>query len=328
MTGRLLTFLLFLGSASAQFNSGSMAATGRVRVQVSFANHGACVPTTLVTLESSSGFNFASTSVDGRCVADFFDVPAGNYRVRVSGGDVGSADNADISLSSGMTQEVELQARSNDSAANQKVAASAFVSVSNLAVPASAEKEFDKASRLISKQDWPKAAERLHRAIAIFPRYAAAYNNLGAVYSHMGDLRQARETLLSAIALDDHMVSAYVNLGRVSFNSKDYPAVEVSIGKALSLAAPNLAGFTMLAYAQLADRHFDEAIATTRQAHRSQMSHHALLHLLAAGAEDIQDKNDAANADLQQYLDEEPTGARADEVRKALANAGVQSQAH
>ena len=323
MTGRLsVLLLLLLGSATAQFNAGSLAMTGRVRVQVSFLDHASCAPTTLVMLESSAGFNFSSSSVDSRCVADFYNVPAGNYRVRVNGADVASADNPDVVLSPGMTEEVEVRARSRQSAEpSQKLAASSFVSVSDLGVPSSAEKEFDKAGQLISKQDWAKAAERLHRAIAIYPRYAAAYNNLGAVYSHMGDLAQAKEALQSAIALNDHMVSAYLNLGRVSFNAKDFPGVETSIGKALSLAAPNVAEFTLLAYAQLANRHFDETIATSQQAHRSQLSHHAVLHLLAAGAEDIQGKNEAAIADLQQYLDEDPSGPRAEEVRKAIASA-------
>ena len=323
MTGRLWVFLfLLVGSASAQFNTGSMAMKGRVRVQVSFANHAACAPTTLVTLESSAGFNFSTSAVDGRCVADFYDVPAGNYRVRVSGADVSRADSADFALSPGMTEEVEVRARSAQGVdPSQRVAASAFISVSDLGVPPGAEREFDKASRLISEQDWEKAAARLHKAIAIYPRYAAAYNNLGAVYSHMGDLPQAREALESAIALNDHMVSAYVNLGRVSFNAKDFPVVETSMRKALSLAQPNVTEFTLLAYAQLANRHFDDAIATCRQAHRSQLSHHAVLHLLAAGAEDMQGRDEAATADLQQYLDEEPTGRRADEVRKAIANA-------
>jgi len=323
MTGRLLVpLLLLLGSAAAQFNSGSLAMTGRVRVQVSFLDHASCAPTTLVTLESSAGFNFSSSSVDTRCVADFYNVPAGNYRVRVNGADVASADNPDVVLSPGMTEEVQVRARSRQRVEpSQKVAASAFVSVSELGVPNRAEKEFDKASRLISKQAWTKAAERLHKAIAIYPRYAAAYNNLGAVYSHMGDLAQAKQALQSAIALNDRMVSAYVNLGRVSFTAKDFPGVETSIGKALSLAAPNVTEFTLLAYAQLADRHFDGTIATSRQAHRSQLSHHAVLHLLAAGAEDMQGQDEAATMDLKQYLDEEPSGPRAEEVRKALASA-------
>ena len=321
MTGRLSVLLVLLGSASAQFNAGSLAMTGRVRVQVSFLDHASCAPTTLVMLESSAGFNFASSSVDSRCVADFYNVPAGNYRVRVNGPDVASADNPDFVLSPGMTEEVEMRARSKQSAEPSQKLAASFVSVSDLGVPNSAEKEFDKANRLISKQDWAKAAERLHKAIAIYPRYAAAYNNLGAVYSHIGDLAQAKEALQMAIALNDHMVSAYLNLGRVSFNEKDFPGVETSIGKALSLAAPNVAEFTLLAYAQLANRHFDETIATSRQAHRSQLSHHAVLHLLAAGAEDMQGKNEAAISDLQQYLDEDPSGPRAEEVRKAIANA-------
>jgi tetratricopeptide (TPR) repeat protein len=244
--------------------------------------------------------------------------------VKVTGADVASADNADFVLSPGMTQDLEVRARHTSSFETQGLAVAAFVSVSDLSVPATARKEFEKASHLISKQDWVKAKERLSRAIALYPQYAAAYNNLGAVCTHMGDIRQAREALQKAITLNDHMTPAYVNLGRLSFTAKDFPAVEAFIAKAQSRAAPDAEQLKLLAYAQLADHHFDQAIETSRQAHRSQLSHHAFLHVLAAKADELQGRTDDSVAELQQYLREEPAGPRAEKVRNALA--AIQAQ--
>ena len=320
MTGRLVVLLLLLLSeAWAQFNAGSVVMTGRVRVQIWFADHAACDPSTFVALIANDGFTFADSAVDGHCGAQFFDVPAGNYHVKVTGADVASADNADFALSPGMTQDLELRARHTGGFENQGLAAAAFVSVSDLSVPSTARKEFAKANHLISKQDWVKAKERLGKAIALYPHYAAAYNNLGAVCFYMGDIGQAREALQKAVSLDDHMALAYVNLGRVSFSIKDFPEVETFIGKALSLAAPDAEQLKLLAYAQLADHHFDQAIETSRQAHRSQLSHHAFLHVLAAKANELKSKSDDSIAELQQYLREEPTGPRAEKVRNVLA---------
>ena len=320
MTGRLVMLLfLLLGEASAQFNTGSVVLTGRVRVQIWFADHTACDPSTLVALIANDGFTFADNAVDGHCVAEFFDVPAGNYRVRVTGADVASADNADFALSPGMTQDLEVRARHTGGFETQGFAAAAFVSVSDLSVPATARKEFEKANHLISKQDWVKAKERLGKAIAVYPLYAAAYNNLGAVYTHMGEIGQAREALQKAVALNDHMALAYVNLGRLSFTAKDFPAVEAFIAKAQSLAAPDAEQLKLLAYAQLADHHFDQAIETSRQAHRLQLSHHAFLHVLAAKANELKSKSDDSIAELQQYLREEPAGPRAEKIRNFLA---------
>ena len=178
---------------------------------------------------------------------------------------------------------------------------------------------FEKANHLISKQDWVKAKDRLGKAIALYPDYAAAYNNLGSVCSHMGDIGQAREALQKAVTLNDHMALAYVNLGRLSFTTKDFPGVETFIEKAISLAAPDAEQLKLLAYAQLADHHLDQVIETSRQAHRSQLSHHAFLHVLAAKADELKSKSDDSIAELQQYLIEEPTGPRAEKIRNVLA---------
>lgn len=202
------------------------------------------------------------------------------------------------------------------------------MSVGELGVPDNARKEFEKANHLISRQDWPKAKERLSKAIAIYPQYAAAYNNLGAVYSYMGDAGQASEALQKAADLDDHMVLAYLNLGRVSFATKDFPAVERLVGRALSLSAPDSGELTLLAYAQLADRHLDQVIATSRQAHRLQLTNHAYLHVVAAKANELQGKTDESMAELQQFLNEEPAGRRADKVRSTLAALRAEARAH
>jgi tetratricopeptide (TPR) repeat protein len=317
---------LLVSAAEAQFNIGSAAVMGHVRVQVLFSDNGPCDPSTRVELTESTGFTLDESSLNARCVAEFMNVPEGNYHVKAMGGEVASTDNVTLLVSPGMAQEVEVRVKRAGSSETQGFAAAAFVSVSDLGIPANAQKEFEKSNRLISKQDWAKAKERLGKAIAIYPNYAAAYNNLGAVYFYTGDIAQSREALEKAVAMNDHMALAYINLGRVSFKTKDFPGVEAFIGKALSLAAPDAEELTLLASAQLADQHLDQAIGTSRQAHRSRLSHHAYVHVVAAKADEMQGKDDAAVDELKQYLSEEPTGARAERVRTMLAKFQVEPE--
>jgi len=326
MTSRLMILLLLLSTAHAQFNAGSAAMMGHVRVQVVFNDTSSCDPSTRVELTGSTGLAFDESSLNARCVAEFIDVPAGNYRAKAIGGDVANSDNVGFGVGPGMTQQVDVRAKHTGNSETQGFVAAAFVSVSDLGIPATAEKEFEKANRLISKQEWAKAKERLSKAIAIYPNYSAAYNNLGVVYSRTGDLAQAREALQRAIVVNDHMALAYVNLGRVSFRTKDFPGVEAFIGKALSLAAPDADELTLLAYAEVADRHLDQVIETSRQAHRTQLINHAYLHVVAAKADELLGKDDAAVAELQQYLSEEPTGRRAERVRTMLAKFQAQPE--
>lgn len=324
MPSRLMILLLLLSTARAQFNAGSAARVGHVRVRVVSTDNASCDPSTRIELTESTGFTLDESSLNAGCVAEFLEVPAGNYHVNAIGGEVASTDNVGIAVRPGLTQEVEVRVKRTGSSQTQGFAAGAFVSVSDLSIPANAQKEFEKANHLISRQEWTKARERLSKAIAIYPNYAAAYNNLGVIYAHTGDLTQAREALQRALTINDHMALVYVNLGRVSFRTKDFPGVEGFISKALSLAAPEADELTLLAYAEVADRHLDQVIEISRQAHRSQLKNHAYLHVFAAKAHELQGKDDAAVADLQQYLSEEPAGPRAERVRTMLAKFGTQ----
>ena len=320
MTGHVVcVLLLLLSAASAQMSMGS-AMGAIVRVRVSFADGDPCDLATRVALVGSAGFTLAESSLSNQCEAEFFDVPAGDYRVQVSGANVTTTGQTRFTISPGMSQSLEVEAKHTDRSAEMRVrAASPFVSVKELGVPSAAEKEFEKANHLISKQDWAKAIERLQKAVSIYPQYASAYNNLGAVYTKMGEMAQARGSLKKAIAINDRFAVAYVNLARVSFSEKDFPAVEGFVEKALSLAVPDGGELTMLAFAQLGDGHLDQTIATSGQAHRLQLAHHAFVHLLAARADELLGKSDEYMAELHQFLSEEPSGPRADQVKGILA---------
>jgi len=326
MTDRLIAVvLLLLGTSFAQFGSEVVA---RLRVRVAFADHAPCDSSTHVVLTGAMGFALAQGSVNGECVAEFFDVPAGRYRVSVNGGDATNADDGNVEVNSVINQDLEVRAKHTESDASHWAKGAVFVSVRDLGVPSNAAKEFEKANRLIGKQDWTKATERLDKGLALYPKYAAGFNNLGAAYSHMGKNAQAREVLLRAIALDDRLAPAYVNLGRLCFLEKDYAGAESFLTKAQSLApAANADQLLLLAYAQLSDQHLDQALATSRQGHLAQFNQHAFLHLVAARAYELQHKIADSVAELQTYLLEDPNGIQADKVKQALATFQAQTAA-
>lgn len=331
MTGRLIAVvLLLLGAASAQFGSGSSDVVARLRVRVTFGDHAPCDPSTRVVLTGAMGFALAEGSVSSECTAEFSDVPAGRYRVTVRGADATNADEGDVEVNSVISQDLEVQARHTEGSDPSSWARHAsFISANELGVPPNAAKEFDKASRLIAKQDWAKATERLQKGLAIYPRYAAGYNNLGAVLSHQGNNAQARQALEKAVALDDRLAPAYVNLGRLSFLEKDYPTAESLITKAIRMApAENADELFLLAYAQLTDHHLDQALQTSHEGHTSKLNHHAYLHLVAANAYEQQSKIADSMSELELYLSEEPNGLQVEKVRKALATFQSLTAAH
>ena len=330
MMGRLIAVaLLLLGTACAQFGSSSSDVVARLRIRVAFGDHAPCNSSTRVALIGAMGFALAEGSVNGECTAEFSDVPSGRYRVTVSGADAANVDDGDVEVNSVVTQDLEVRAkRAESSDPSSWTAHASFISVKDLGVPSNAAKEFEKANRLIAKQDWAKATERLQKGLALYPNYATGYNNLGAVYSYLGNGAQAREALQQAISLDDHLAPAYVNLGRLSFLEKDYPAAESLLTRAVSLApAENADELFLLAYSQLTDHHLDQALQTSRQGHAAKLNHHAYLHLVAANAYEQQSRITDSMSELEAYLSEEPNGIRSEKVRKALATFQAQSAA-
>lgn len=327
MTGRLIAVvLLLLGTTCAQIESGSSEVARRVRVRIAFSDHAPCDSSTRVVLTGAMGFAMAEGSVNGECTAEFSDVPSGRYRVTVRGTDTANADEGDVEVTSVVAQDLEVRAKHTEGSDPSSWAAKAsFISVKDLGVPSNAAKEFEKASRLIAKQDWAKAKERLQKGLALHPNYATGYNNLGAVYSYLGNNAQAREALQQAITLDDRLTPAYVNLGRLSFLEKDYSSAESLLTKAINMAPAESADeLFLLSYAQLADHHLDQALQTSRQGHAAKLNRHAYLHLVAANAYEQQNKITASLSELQMYLSEEPNGPRGEKVRTAIATLQAQ----
>jgi tetratricopeptide (TPR) repeat protein len=251
------------------------------------------------------------------CEVEFDNVPAGTYYLTVLGQNVINTDDV-ITAAVGSTDfEVRVR-RPHQPEGTAGVAASPSVSVADLGIPRNAQKEFDKANELIGRQDFSKAIRCLNRAIAIYPAYAGAYNNLGVIYARLGDRTREREVLQKAISINDHFAPAYVNLGRMNLGSGDFPGAASVLSKASSFDPTDAMTLVLLTFAEFKDRRPDQAIETSRKAHALK-GEHAFVHLIAARV--FEEKRDAANAitELEVFLKEEPAGPRADIARKELA---------
>jgi protein O-GlcNAc transferase len=157
----------------------------------------------------------------------------------------------------------------------------------------------------------------IEQTISIYPSYAIAYNNLGVLYSRLGDAVREREALQKAIILNDHFALAYCNLGRMNIAAGDFPAAETALDRASSFDASDPIALILLSWAEFNQRRFDEAIATSRKAHALEKPH-AFAHRVAARAFEQQRQRAGAIAELELFLKEEPAGPRADGARKEL----------
>jgi Tfp pilus assembly protein PilF len=309
--------LVLLGSASAQFDR-----TGNLKVRITFPDGHPCNLRVKVQLMLGAGSTpVAETYTDENGQTDFDDIEVGNYHLIVSGEGIEETDSGLFEVDNRKASQFEtVTVRRTDEANQNGGPGGTTVSVVDMNIPKNANKLFDKATQSIADKNWEKALDQLNQAIAIYPRYVQAYNNLGVVYARMGNRPSEREALEKAISLNDHFAPAWVNLGRMAIIGRDFPTAETMLDKAAGLDPTNSETLLILANVELMNLHYDQAIANCRKVHAIGQDSHALVHFIAARALEHESRLPDAEAELRTFLKEEPDGARAEAARKELAN--------
>jgi len=102
-------------------------------------------------------------------------------------------------------------------------------------VPSAAKKEFQKASHFTAEGNAIEAIAALKRAIAIYPDYLAAHNDLGAQLLEKGQLDEAANELRAAIKIDPGAFNPQLNLGIVLIQQKKLSEALTALNRALSI---------------------------------------------------------------------------------------------
>lgn len=304
------------------------ASAGNLRVRVVFSNDRAAPKHLLVQLmNGSSSIPVETGYTDDSGMVIFNRVSVGMYRLVVTGDQIQKADGGQFEVDPRkMTQTQYVTVERIADAKENSAIGSGMVNAAHFNIPENARKEFDKAGEAMAHEQWDKARSSLNKAIEIYPEYALAYNNLGVVYSRINDPVRESEALNKAISLDEHLASAYVNLAELCIRQKDYNRAESLLQKAIPLDPTHAKNYMLLADAQLLNQQYDAAIASAQKAHGLPHEKLALTHYIAAKAYEHQNRPKEAISELQEFLKEEPQGARADHMRQELQQLQRQAQ--
>ena len=317
MAGRAVLLLVFAIPASAQFDVPPSPANSHVRVHVADGS-GTCDTSTKVELMQAA--TSVARGVTGKdCMVDFAGVPSGAYRLVISGRGYAGIETNEITLTSFDTEPIEVKIPRGQTTENAG-SSSAATSVADLRIPKRAAKEFDKAKQEMDRQQWDAAADSLRRAIADYPQYAAAYNNLAVIYARVGDRGRESDALHQAITIDNRYVPAYVNLARMNIAQNKFADAEAALRDATSLDPTNGVILVLLSYAEFMNHHFDDAISDCKKVHALSNVPHAYAHWTAAFALEAKNQIAEAGAEFRTFVEEEPTGERAEQARKELVN--------
>jgi hypothetical protein len=195
------------------------------------------------------------------------------------------------------------------------------VSLTSLQAPKEARRAYDKAIQDLRKNKLPEAAKELQKAVDIYPKYAAAWNELGRIQAQNDAVAEARKSFENALAADGKFVSPYLNLAELDAKAQNWTELANTTATLLKLDAvdyPQAYFYNATAHLNLGQ--IEEAEKSARAGEKLDTEHRypKLERVLARVLARKKDYAGAADH-LRSYLLLAPDAEDAARVKKELA---------
>jgi tetratricopeptide (TPR) repeat protein len=128
------------------------------------------------------------------------------------------------------------------------------ISVTNALAPNSAKRAFDKARALLAKGEVPNARIQLTKAVAIYPKYAAAWLELGRLQMDSNQSEEARASFNKSLAADPRYLPPYERLAVLEMHDRNWQQLADTTDRLIQLNAydyPQAFYFNALAHLNL-----------------------------------------------------------------------------
>lgn len=284
-------------------NEGTNTIQGRV-----FTPNGQPVAVQLrVRLESSEMTPLTSvTDADGGFI--FGRIPPGNFRLTVEGGS--EYENA--------TEYPSIYREA--SSGGRIVRLTIFMRPKNEfgSVHRDAVQAYQKALELDRAGDHRKAVEELNKALAIYPKFGPALNQLGVQYLKLGQPDKAAEALEAAVRLAPEEFMPRLNYGIALLNQKKFVMAEEHLRAAIMKNDASPTAHMYLGIALISQTKLDEAEKELLAAVSSNSSEVATAHRYLGGVYWAKRDYQRAADELEIYLKLVPKAADAERTRAAI----------
>jgi len=276
---------------------------------------------TKIRLETFRGVSSSAyTDSEGRF--QFNELSPGSYQVVIDGDkERFETTSQRVEVLRGLPVMLTITLKEKGAGETTKRAASA-VSAGELdsAVPSKAKKEFDRATHAGEAGKPEEAIAHLRNAIAIYPQYLMAHNDLGALLLESGKLDEAEVELRAALVIDRSAFNPTLNLGMVLVQEHQFSEARELLQKAVSLKPESPAARLYRGLALLGTSDLDGAEAELKSAYKLGGGQYAqaLFHL----GQLYMDKGDRALARqyFERYIQEAPGAKNLDQVRSLIAS--------
>jgi hypothetical protein len=194
----------------------------------------------------------------------------------------------------------------------------------SLMAPKDAKKAYEKAMKLTKSKkpaDQQNALKELETAVAAYPKYAAAWYELGLIHEHENRAPQAAEAYAKSMEADGKFIKPYLQMAGIYAREGKWKEVQETTDRAIKLNPfdfPAAYFYNSVAAINLQD--VDTAEKSAREGIKldSQKRIPKLAHVLGVVLAQKQDFNGAAE-NMKLYLKLAPNAPDAENVRKQLA---------
>jgi tetratricopeptide (TPR) repeat protein len=195
------------------------------------------------------------------------------------------------------------------------------ISATSSFAPKDSKKAYEKARNAARKQKWEEAEKEFQKAVDIYPKYAAAWFQLGLVQQEQKNEEGARKSYAQALAADPKFVSPYQQLAMLAAREQKWQEVIDDTNRLLRLNPVdfpqawlyNSLGNYYLKNLDAAEKSAREGISRDAM-HRYATMNHVLGVILAQ-------KQDYAGAaqQLRDYIHFAPNATDVDQVKQQLS---------
>jgi Flp pilus assembly protein TadD len=322
LSGVLVIF--YSASASAQVTppalqpSTSDNASGIIRGRVVLPSGGFLTDGVKITLQTIRGVE-SSIFTDNQGGFEFSKLSSGKYQIVVEADrDRFEVATESVEIAKGLPAIVTIILREKQAAGRPRAAAVSTREI-DVQIPDKARKEFERASNAGREGKAAEAIVHLRKAIALYPNYLMAHNDLGAQLLELGRLDEAEAELRLSLIIDPAAFNPTLNLGIVLVKKHQFVEARGVLDKAISLQAQSPAARLYIGLALSGTSEFERAKKEFQASYELGGGQYALaLFYLGQLYMDGGDRKQARSC-FERYLREAPNANNLDQVRKLIA---------
>jgi Tfp pilus assembly protein PilF len=244
---------------------------------------------------------------------------SGNYTVSASAdGALYDAVTEQVFLPRGGRANIRMALRPKGGSTSQPRAGVVSLEELSQKVPDAAKKEYDKAVKLANEGNNRQAIEGYKKAIAIWPEYLVARNDLGVQYLNLRQLLEAAEQFEAAIEINPNAFNPHLNLGIVLVKQKSYSSALERLNSAMAIDSSQPAAHLYLGIASVETDDLVQAEKELKSALVLGGPEYSIAHYYMAHVKMKTGDRDGAIRELQTYLDTSPRGEEAERARVLL----------